>query len=147
MKKVLPALFLTSLLAVSFVPFAALAQDEGVRKIPECTCTEVKHNLGQYITGCEPGATICEEGTGKYIEDGALCCILDLMETVIDYAFVILLIVAGVIIVISAFSFATAAGAPDKVNAARDKLIWALIGIVVAFLSKGLAKLVEMLLT
>ena len=144
MKKVLPALILISLLVAPIV----LAQDEGlVKRVPECTCTTAKHNLEGYIYGCNPDEVICDESTGVYIKDGALCCILDIMETVVDYMFIILLILAGVIIIFAAFQFTTAGGDPAKVNAARDKLIWAVAGIAVAFLSKGIVKLVEMMLS
>jgi len=141
MKKFLPALVLIGLLV------APVVLADGVRQIPDCMCTQVKHNLESYITGCSPGTVICASTTGEYIKDGALCCVLDLMETIVDYMFVILLILAGVIISISAFQFATASGSPEKVKAARDKLIWALVGIIVAFGAKGIVKLVETMLT
>jgi len=143
MKKFLPALVLISLLVAPVV----LAVDEGVKPAPECMCTTVKHNLGNYVVGCEKGEVVCDEDTGYAIEGGALCCILDLMETAVDYAFVILLILAGVIIAFSAFQFATASGSTEKVKSARDKLIWALVGIIVAFGAKGIVKLVETMLT
>ena len=148
MKKFLPALVLISLLAAPVVlAVATSTTSTGVKPAPECMCTTVKHNLGNYVAGCEKGEVVCDEDTGYAIEGGALCCILDLMETVVDYAFVILLILAGVIIAFSAFQFATASGSTEKVKSARDKLIWALVGIIVAFGAKGIVKLVETMLT
>ena len=136
MKKILPALVLVSLL----IPLIGLAQI--LETPPESLCTEVRHDLQTYITGCGPaGANV--EG----IEHQQLCCVLDIMETAVDYVFVILLIFAGVMIIWGAFQFVTAAGAPEKVNAARDRLVWALVGIAVALAARGLVKLIQMLLT
>lgn len=107
----------------------------------ENICTGVSHDLTRYIVNCDP------DNFNLVVEsDKSMCCILNIIETVADWLFMILLMVAGFIILFAAFQFMTAGGAPEKVNAARDKLIWAAVGIAVAFLSKGLVRVVEMFL-
>jgi hypothetical protein len=139
MKKFLAALILSSLL---LVPAIGLAQsDEGAKSPPDTLCTSVRHDLENYIPGCSPGSFDPE------MTDGQLCCLLDLMETVVDYMFVILLILAGAIIIWGAFEFVTAAGNAEKITSARSKLLWALVGVLVAFAAKGLVRLVEMILS
>lgn len=81
------------------------------------------------------------------MEDGQLCCLLDLMETIVTYMFVILLVLAGLMIIWGAFEFVLSGGDMEKNKNARNKLIWALVGVAVAFAARGLVRLVEMLLS
>ena len=94
---------------------------------PEQICDDVRHDLTRYVEGCAPGQFDPE------MPDASLCCILDLMETVVDWMFVILLIMAAIWIIWGAFMFLTSGGSPEKLNTARNKLIWALVGVAVAF--------------
>jgi len=138
MKKVLIASILISFLVVPVLSFA----DNPIETTPpEDLCTSVKHDLTDYIAGCE--------GTVDDVDESArqLCCLLDLLSTVADYLFVILLLVAVVMIVWSGFEFVTAAGSTDKVNAARTKIVWALVGIAIALAAKGLVRLVAAILS
>ncbi len=59
-----------------------------------------------------------------------------------NYLFSILLIVAAIFIIIAAFMFVTASGDPDKTKTARNFVLYALIGVLVAFGAKGLVSLV-----
>ena len=108
---------------------------------PDSLCTEVKHDLSRYVQGCVPGAN------PSTMEDGQLCCLLDLMETIVTYMFVILLVLAGLMIIWGAFEFVLSGGDMEKNKNARNKLIWALVGVAVAFAARGLVRLVEMLLS
>lgn len=72
--------------------------------------------------------------------------VYDLMNTldnIVDWLFYILLTVAALFIVAAAFNFITAAGDPGKLQTARDNVLYALVGVVVAFLSRGLIVLIE----
>jgi hypothetical protein len=145
-KKILPAAVLLSLLAIALVPLTTSAKTPSVQsgdiqeKIPESLCEEVSHDLSRYIEGCEGKVT----GLKKNRE---LCCLLDLIETIVDYVFIILIVLAGLMIIWGAFLFVTAAGQADKVNAARDRLIWALVGVGVALGARGLIRLIYTILT
>ena len=108
---------------------------------PDSLCTEVKHDLSRYVQGCVPGAN------PSTMDDGQLCCLLDLMETIVTYMFVILLVLAGIMIIWGAFEFVLSGGDMEKNKNARNKLIWALVGVAVAFAARGLVRLVEMLLS
>jgi len=65
------------------------------------------------------------------------------IEKIITWLITIILIVAALFIVIAAFTFVTAGGDPEKVNKARDQVLYALIGVVVALLAYGLVLLVK----
>jgi hypothetical protein len=141
-KKILPAAILFSFVAMALIPLGVSADKaDGVESPPDTLCTDVSHDLSHLIDSCEPGSF------SEDMDNAQLCCLLDLMETLVDYVFVILIILAGLMIIWGAFLFVTAAGDSDKINAARDRLIWALVGVGVALAARGLVKVVEFLIT
>lgn len=79
------------------------------------------------------GAGVCNAET---------CCILDRIFSVADWVFIILMVVAGMFIVWAAFSFVTSGGDAEKVTSARNKITWAIVGIIIAFLSQGFVRII-----
>ena len=70
----------------------------------------------------------------------------DVMATlgnIADWLFYILIGVSVLFIVIAGFEYTTAQGDPEKIKSAGQKVLYALIGIIVASLSKGLVILVQ----
>ena len=70
----------------------------------------------------------------------------DLIATlgnIADWIFYILIAVAVLFIVIAGIEYTTAQGDPEKIKAAGQKVLYALIGIIVAALAKGLVILVQ----
>jgi hypothetical protein len=64
-----------------------------------------------------------------------------------NWMFVILMVVAVIYIIMAAFNFVTAAGDPEKVTKARNFVLYALIGVLVAFAAKGLINLISKIAT
>lgn len=64
------------------------------------------------------------------------------LNRIANWLFAILLIVAAIAIIIAAFQFVTASGDPEKVGSARQFVLYAMIGVLVALLAKGLIALV-----
>jgi len=64
------------------------------------------------------------------------------LDRALNFAFAILLVFAGIFIVIAAYYFVSAAGDATKVSTARNFVLYALIGVLVAFLARGLVALV-----
>ena len=65
----------------------------------------------------------------------------DLKNTIvslIDWLFIILLLTAVIFIVLAAFQFVTGGGDPTKVSEARQKLLYAIIAIIVALFAKSI---------
>jgi len=58
-------------------------------------------------------------------------------KTIVDWVFYILLLFAGLMIILAGFNFITAAGDTEKVDAARNYVLYAVIGIVVGLLARG----------
>lgn len=69
------------------------------------------------------------------------------LETISDWLFAILLTVAAICFILAGFNFITSSGDPEKVGSARQYVLYALIGVLVAFLAKGLIALVNNLVT
>jgi len=72
--------------------------------------------------------------------------IIDALESLVDWLFTILLIVAAIFLVIAAFTFITASGDPEKIGKARNFVLYALIGVAVAVASRGLISLVKQIM-
>jgi len=65
------------------------------------------------------------------------------LTRVTNWLFAILLIIAVIYIILAAYNFITAGGDPAKVQMARSNLMYALIGVAVALLARGLVALVR----
>jgi len=63
-------------------------------------------------------------------------------STVVNWAFWILLFAAAIVIIVSAYTFLTAAGDPDKTKTARNLVLYAVIAVIVGFLAKAVISLV-----
>ncbi|MBI2642612.1 MAG: hypothetical protein HYW97_02095 [Candidatus Wildermuthbacteria bacterium] len=64
--------------------------------------------------------------------------VLDLINLVASWVFAIFVAVSIIFIVMGAFEFVTAQGDPAKITKARQSLIYAVIGIVLALIAVGL---------
>jgi len=71
--------------------------------------------------------------------------IIDMLNKIADWIFTIFLAVAVIFIILAAIKFLTSGGDPGKVQSARDSLLYALIGVAVALLAKGLVALVRVI--
>jgi len=70
----------------------------------------------------------------------------ELINAVVDFIFNIALVVAPIMLIIGGFYFVTAAGDPGKIKTAKDIIWYAVIGLGVVLLAKGLiAVLTEVL--
>lgn len=72
--------------------------------------------------------------------------VIGALETLVNWLFSILLIVAALAIVVAGYYFVTAQGDPEKVKAARNFVLYALVGVAVAVAARGLVALVKELM-
>ncbi len=131
MKKILVSLATIGLLAAPLVGLAAMEMTN--------TC-DITHDLDDYV-GCEGIGG--EQDASLYAD----CCLIDKILTIGDWIFTALLVVAILVILLAAWGFLTAGGDPEKVKKSRDYLIYALVGIAVAFLAKVLVRVVASIMT
>lgn len=64
--------------------------------------------------------------------------VIETLDKIANIIFTLLLAIAGVMIVVAGLRFVFAGGNPEEVSKARDVIMYALIGIIVAFLAKGI---------
>ena len=95
------------------------------------TCTT--GNTGQ------PGSCIEAVAVGTGLPPGPQTGsgLLLTIEAITDWLFVIFLLVATIFIILAAFQFLTGGGDASKVSEARQKLLYAVIAVIVASFAKG----------
>lgn len=132
MKKVLASLFLISFLAIMMLPLVASA--DTLNLTPPNSCV-----MKRTIT---VSSDLTCSGTVDINGPNSICCVLNTMYNVSDWFFVILVGLAGIFIVIGAMNLVMAAGNSDKVKTGRDYIMYAAIGLFVAFIAKAIPGLV-----
>lgn len=70
------------------------------------------------------------------------CCLINTIYNIVDWAFIVIMAVAVGMIVWAAFLYLTSAGDTTKLGQAKDKVLYAAVGIVVALLAKALPGIV-----
>lgn len=69
--------------------------------------------------------------------------VMAVLNRIVDWLFAILIAVAAIAIVIAGFYFVTASGNPEQITKARNFILYALIGVMVALLARGMVVLVQ----
>jgi len=133
MKKILQVLVSISLLVVLLSPIAVSAQ---VTQAPE-TCT-LKYDLSGVNSACTKNTTVS-------IADYGMCCLLNTIYNVTNWIFIILVGVVTIFVILGAFTIVTAAGSPEKLNSGRNYILYATIGLLVAFLAKAVPGIVKII--
>lgn len=65
------------------------------------------------------------------------------LDKITNVLFTALLTVAAIFIIVAGYQFATATGETEKLIKARQALIYAIAGVVLAFAARGLVKLIK----
>ena len=132
MKKLLVALLAIGILGFMATPALVSAQGE---QIPSgCNLSEGNRTRIESIMG-ENALTDAESGTGTSTYTG-LPCLLNTLMTAQQYLFWIILVVALIMMLVGAFQFLTAGGSEEQTGDAQQTLIYALVGVAVAFLAR-----------
>ena len=129
MRKIISVLVLLSLLVLPMLASAQIATPD--------TCT-----LTRDLTDIDPA---CTDDTDVPIEDYGMCCLVNTIYSITDWIFYILMAFVGIMIVMGAFMIITAAGAPEKVTGGRNYILYAVIGMVVAFFARAIPSMVKAL--
>ena len=69
------------------------------------------------------------------------------IQVISNWVFAIFLAISLIYILLAAFQFVTAGGQPDKVSEARQKLIYAAIGIAIALIAAGFPAIIRTIVT
>lgn len=164
MKKIL----LILILVIFFLPLAALAQVGA----PECckagrdfswtqgtinsvACTEAApcnisdgDTIGASTATCsQPNrAGVPDQQPDRRSDQWGMICIVHGIYKATDWIFYILMALVGVMIVIGAFFIITAGGEPQKVSQGRNYILYAVIGMIVAFFAKAIPTIAKVLI-
>ncbi len=69
--------------------------------------------------------------------------IIPVLERIANYVFAILMIVAAIMIIVGGFYFVTAAGNDEIIKKAKTILTYAIAGIIVALLARGIVAFIR----
>lgn len=126
-------------LAVSFFVVAPLVAQAQVNIEAKDKCNigrEININSGGRTIDCPTGEVSMTSG------DGAMCCLVNSIYNIVDWIFVILVALAGIFIIIGAMNIITAGGDSAKVDTGRKYIMYAAIGLFVAFLARAIPTVV-----
>ena len=73
--------------------------------------------------------------------------VLETLDTITDWVFAIAMTIALIFLIMAAFQFVTGGVDPAKIGEARQKLMYAFIGIAVAFVSAGFVRVIAAIVT
>jgi len=135
MKKIFSILLLVSMMAAVILPALAFAASPA-EPLSECTI----NNASRLPSGC---------GTCNFAEkeNCGFCCTLNTVYTVTDWVFFAVMAVAVFYIILAGFKFVTGGDDPAKVTAARQMILYAAVGIVVALLARAIPVMVRFILS
>jgi type IV secretion system pilin len=94
-----------------------------------------------------PVTALAADIDGTALPDTTASSVNSAITKIGDILFGVLLLIALIYILLAAISFITAGGDPEKVKGAQNKILYALIGIGVAILAKGLIALIQSIIT
>ena len=89
-------------------------------------------------------SALAAHGTGEHPPGGGVPLgpqsgleFLNIVEAITDWLFVLLLLTATIFIILAALQFLTGGGDSAKISEARQKLLYAVIAVIVAAFAKG----------
>ena len=88
-------------------------------------------------------ATRYGSGSGEINEDWGMVCLLDSVYSVTDWIFYGLLALVSVLTIWGGFTIVTAGDDSEKVKKGKDFVVYATVGLIVAFLSRVIPSIAE----
>ena len=141
MKKIISTLFTISIIAGLILPLFPLSVNAqgAFTQIQSCT---LKHDIRVIENG-----NIVTYSKGNTVNDNTelwgLICTLDVVMTIVDWIFWILLMVGLVFIAIGGFIIVTSAGDPGKLGNGRKYIMFGVIGVILAVFARAIPSLVK----
>ena len=153
MQKFLIGLTLLTIIAVPLVALAADAPQECCRikravQIEEGGTTGVTTYAKGDVVGPTAGSGYCfiggvDTNVTKPTASWGLVCILNTLNSIIDWIFTALVILVVFFTILGAWTIVTAGGKAENVNTGKNFILYAAIGLAVAFLARALPGIVK----
>jgi len=99
--------------------------------------------LALAVMACVGAAPVLGAGDHSVDNIRDITDIQTILNRVITWAFIFFFALAGLFILWAAFDYLTAAGKDDKIKSAKNKLIYAAIGIAVALVARSVVGIIE----
>lgn len=74
------------------------------------------------------------------------CCILSAVYNITDWVFIALMVISALMIIYGAYMFVIAGNNPDNASKGKSLIMYAAIGIAVAFFSRALPSIVKLVI-
>lgn len=71
------------------------------------------------------------------------CSIIDLMNRIINVLMVFAVLITVAMVIFAGFTYVTAGGSPERIKTANKTLVYALIGLAVVLLSRGISEAIR----
>jgi len=142
MKKKILGLIVLALCVTSLGAGLVYAADDATGALDGCKMTQAQVNR---LTGTVTCTLV--DGVCKYTSSNCgMCCLLNSVYNVTDWIFIILITISSLMIIWGAIMFTTSSGDPEKTGKARQLIIFAAVGIVVALFSRAVPPIVKMVI-
>ena len=135
MKKIISVLLLLGF----FVSFSVLPIIGVTNNIALAACADYDNETDCEEKGCT-WDTSGEEDECIGIEE---VDVMGALDRITNWLFAILIAIAAMFLIIAGIQYISAQGDPEKIKAAHQKVLYSLIGVIVALLAKGLVTLME----
>lgn len=99
--------------------------------------TVVTSGTTEFVSGDQGGPT-----TSLALKDWGTVCVVNTINTVVDWVFIFLLVVSVGLIAVAGFMYMTGGAAPDQQKKAMTMITAAVVGIVIAILARIIPALV-----
>lgn len=151
MKESLSKIIIISVLMSLFIPVAALAQTGPIecckmrRAVTIDGVIAAKDTVvgeGKVGESCSMGKSTAVLTAPSPTTKWGLFCLINTINAVIDWIFIVLISVVMIFVAIGAFNILTSAGSPDKVASGRNYILYAAIGLLVALLARAVPAIV-----
>jgi len=89
----------------------------------------------------------CSQGSCAFSEENSncgMCCLLQTIYNVTDWFFVALVAITTVVVIYGAFKILTAGDNQEELTKGRKFILYAALGLLVAFLAKAVPQVVKM---
>ena len=129
MKKILGLIFVAGLLLITTSNICAAEPVSGCTLKHAITISGVATPIGTVVTETD--------------DNWGMLCLLDAVYSVTDWIFYSLLALVTVYTIWGGFLIVTAGGDSEKVAKGRDFVVYATVGLIVAFLSKVIPSIAE----
>jgi len=139
-KKILGLIVLT--LFITFLGAGLVSADD-----PLAGCKMTDDQATKILNGFGITCTLTNVGSLKYCNftntECGMCCMINIVYNITNWVFVILMSISSLMIIWGAVMFTTSAGDPEKTGKARQLIIYAAVGIVVALFSQAIPMMLK----